>query len=487
MKKLLRLLLRLSFFAIIIIIGIMAVKTVGFTSKQIPVEPVEAVAIDDASIKRFAQAIQIPTTSRENEQDTAALLQLDTLIQTNYPRVDSMLEKRYFNELSLVFKWAGRNPNLSPILLMGHLDVVPIESPEKWSAEPFGGTVNDGYIWGRGAMDDKLSVFGILEAIEMLLQEDYLPERTVYLAFGHDEEISGANGAVAIAESFAKENIRFEYILDEGHLIVEDALPGLSAPLGMIGVAEKGYVTLNLTAELPEGGHSSMPPPETAVGVLSKAIVTLQENPFPSKIDGATRSLLQYAGPEMSFPYNALFANLWLTEGILKRVFTAAPSSSAMVRTTTAPTVIAGGVKDNVLPTSASAKINFRILPGETMETVQQYVERTISDNRITVTAETEFGENPSPISGDDTFGFLVIQKSMLEVFPGTVVAPALVIGATDSRHYQHLTDQVYRFQPIKIAKDDAKLFHGIDERVSVENYKQAIRFYRQLLLNSCK
>lgn len=487
MRKLLRLLFRLLFFAIIIIVGIMTVKTVGFTSRQIPVEPVEAIVIDDAPIERLAQAIQVPTVSRENEQDTAALLQLDTFIQTSYPLVDSMLEKRYVNELSLVFKWAGRNPNLTPILLMGHLDVVPIESPEKWSVKPFSGVIKDGYIWGRGAIDDKLSVFGILEAVEMLLQEDYLPERTVYLAFGHDEEISGTNGAVAIAESFAKANIRFEYALDEGHLIVEEALPGLSAPLGMIGVAEKGYVTLKLTAELPEGGHSSMPPRETAIGVLSKAIVTLQENPFPAKIDGATRSLLEYAGPEMSFPYNALFANLWLTEGILKKVFTATPSSSAMVRTTTAPTMVDGGVKDNVLPTSASAKINFRILPGETMETVQRYVERTINDERITVTADAEFGANPSPISGDDTFGFLVIQKSMLEIFPGTIVAPALVIGATDSRHYQELTDQVYRFQPIQIAKEDTKLFHGIDERVSVENYKQAIRFYRQLILNSCQ
>lgn len=484
MRKLLRLLFRLLFFAIIVIAGIMTVKTVGFTSKQIPIEPIEAIAIHDTPIQRFAQAIQIPTISH----DTAAFLALDTLIQTNYPLVDSLLEKRYVNQLSLVYKWAGHNPNLPPILLTAHLDVVPIESPEKWSVEPFGGVVKDGYIWGRGAMDDKLSVFGILEAVEMLLQEDYLPERTVYLAFGHDEEIGGKNGAIAIATSFAKENIRFEYIMDEGHLIVENALPGLNAPLGMIGVAEKGYVTLNLTAELEDGGHSSMPPKETAIGVLSKAIVTLQENPFPAKIDGATKNLLQYAGPEMSLPYKTLFANLWLTEGLLKSIFTNATSSSAMVRTTTAPTIVNGGVKDNVLPTSASAKINFRILPGETMETVQAYVTRKINDKRITVTADTsELGQNPSPISGNDTFGYLVIQKSMLEVFPGTVVAPALVIAATDSRHYQGLSEQVYRFQPIKIDKEDTKRFHGIDERIRVENYKQAIRFYRQLILNSCK
>lgn len=488
MKKLFRLILRLAIFAFIIIVGIATVKTVGFTSKQIPVEPVEPIAIPESAIEHLSKAVQIPTVSEENKVDTTALLNLDTLIQQAFPNVDSLLEKTYVNRFSLVYKWAGRNPKLPPVLLLGHMDVVPVESEAAWSVSPFSGEVHKGYIWGRGTMDDKLNVFGILEAAEMLLKEDYQPERTVYFAFGHDEEISGEYGAKAIAARFEQQGIRFEYVLDEGQLIIENALPGLDPPLGMIGVAEKGYVTLHLLAKQEEGGHSSMPPKETVIGVLSKAIVKLQTNPFPGKIDGATKGLLQHAGPEMNFPYNVLFANLWLSEGLLKNIFSGKPSSNALIRTTTAPTIIEGGVKDNVLPTSASAKINFRILPGETIESVTSYVQNIIDDPRVSVaTSKIEFGQNPSPVSDEGTFGFLVIQKSIREVFPETVVAPALVIGATDSRHYQSVSDQIYRFQPIQISLDDTKRFHGIDERISVENYKQAIRFYRQLILNSCK
>lgn len=488
MKRFIRLILRLAIFAFVIILGIATVKTVGFTSKQIPVEPVEPIAISDNAIEHFVKAIQIPTVSEENKVDTTALLDLDTLIQQAFLNVDSLLEKTYINRFSLVYKWAGRNPKLPPVLLMGHMDVVPVESEAAWSVPPFSGEVRDGYIWGRGTMDDKLNVFGILEAAEMLLTEDYQPERTVYFAFGHDEEIGGEHGAKAISAMFEQQGIQFEYVLDEGQLIIEKALPGLDAPLGMIGVAEKGYVTLHLLVKLEEGGHSSMPPKETAIGILSKAIIKLQESPFPGKIDGATKGLLQHAGPEMNFPYKVLFANLWLTEGLLKKIFSGKPSSNAVIRTTTAPTIIEGGVKDNVLPTSASVKINFRILPGESIESVTKFVQNTIDDPRVSVTtSQIEFGQNPSPISQESTFGFLVIQKSIREIFPGTVVAPALVVGATDSRHYQPVSDQIYRFQPIQISLDDTKRFHGIDERVSIENYKQAIRFYRQLIINSCK
>lgn len=488
MKKIFRLFLRLAIFAFVIIAGIATVKTVGFTSKQIPVEPVEPIAIPEEAVERLSKAVQIPTISEENKIDTAAFLKLDTLIRQAFPNVDSLLEKTYINRFSLVYKWAGRNPKLPSVLLMGHMDVVPVESESAWSVSPFSGEVREGYIWGRGTMDDKLNVFGVLEAAEILLKEDYQPERTVYFAFGHDEEIGGRHGALAIAEMFEKQGIRFEYVLDEGQVIVENALPGLDPPLGMIGVAEKGYVTLNLLAKLKDGGHSSMPPKETAIGVLSKAIVKLQENPFPGKIDGATKGLLQHAGPEMNFPYNVLFANLWLTEGLLKNIFSGKPSSNALIRTTTAPTIIAGGVRANVLPTLASAKINFRILPGETIESVTKYVQNTIDDPRVTVEIDNgDFGQNPSPVSDESTFGFLVIQKSIREIFPGTVVAPALVIGATDSRHYQSVADQIYRFQPIQISLEDTKRFHGIDERISIENYKQAIRFYKQLIFNSCK
>ncbi len=486
MRGLLRLLFRLFIFGIVMLIGVMTVKTLTFTSKQISIAPVAPIALDDATVDRLSQAIQLSTISQTNQIDTLAFLQLDTLTQRSFPRIDSLLEKNYINRFSPVFKWQGKNPNLLPVLLLAHLDVVPIEDSTTWEMPPFSGAVKDGFIWGRGTLDDKISAFALLESVEQLLQEDYQPERTLYLAFGHDEESSGRNGALSIANWFKQQNIRFEYILDEGLVILEKALPGLDPPLAMIGVAEKGYTTLKLTVTLPEGGHSSMPPKESTIGILSKAITKLEDQPFPTKIDGASKGLLEHVGPEMSLPFKIIFANLWLTKGMLKWQFSQSPTSYALIHTTTAPTIIKAGVKDNVLPATAEAKVNFRILPGETLETVIAQVRHIIADDRVTVEEDpASFSDNPSKVSKTNPFGFLVIQKSIREIFPKVVVAPALVIGATDSRHYQEVSDNIYRFLPVQITNEDLSRIHGQNERVSVENYKNAIRFYRQLILNS--
>jgi len=267
--------------------------------------------------------------------------------------------------------------------------------------------------------------------------------------------------------------------------VIDDALPGLEQPLAMIGLAEKGYLSLELIARLPEGGHSSMPPAQTAVGVLSQAISQLQNNPFPAQIAGATRELFMYAGPEMNWPVRAVFANLWLTEGLLISQLSKTNTTAAMIRTTTAPTMVRAGVKDNVLPTEARAVINFRILPGETTETVINRVHRVIGDDRVTVAPLDSNIFNPAPVSETSTFGFQVIHKTIGQLYPEAVVAPSLVIGATDSRHYQEVALQTYRFRPIQLEQADISGIHGIDERISVANYEKSIQWYYQLLRNS--
>ena len=489
-RNIFRLFFRLFILGILVIAGIFTIKTIRFPSQQVSIEAVEKTPIADATLQRLAQAVQLPTVSSESKVDTTNYEKLDSFISKNYPLLDSLLQKEKINNFSYIYKWQGKKANLNPVLLAAHLDVVPVEesSLDKWQHPPFSGKIVDDAIWGRGTMDDKSSVFGILEAVSMLLAADYTPERTIYLAFGHDEEVSGVNGAQAIARELQRQNIEFEFVLDEGSLIVDNALAGLSQPLALIGIAEKGYTTLTLTANLEEGGHSSMPPAETAVGVLSKAIYTLQENPFPAKIDGAVKNMLEHIGPEMGTFNKVLFANLWLTEGLIIREFQKSPQSNALIRTTVAPTMLRGGVKDNVLPTRASAKINFRIIPGETVETVADYVRNTIADDRVIVApADEKMSQNPSAISGTESFGFQIIQTTIQQVFPQAVVAPSLVVAATDSRHYAALSRNIYRFQPIQIEKSETKRFHGINERLEVETYKNMIRFYRELILNASR
>ena len=490
MRRLRRLFLTLLLLVLLVFAGIFTVNTIQFSSLQIAVEPVEPAKISYDAIERLAAAVRIPTISYEDGLDTAAFLRFDTFLRKNYPLVDSLLERDSTRSFSHVLKWSGENARLSPILLLAHTDVVPVENSSqiRWQSPPFDGVVRSDFVWGRGALDDKSSVCGILEAVEMLLQVDYSPQRTGYIAFGHDEEIGGEHGAKAIAERFRQQNIEFEFVLDEGSLVVEDAFPGLTKPLALIGVAEKGYATFDLSVNLAEGGHSSMPPSGTAINLLSEALVRLKNNPPPAKIEGTVQAMFEHVGPEMSLFHKVIFANLKWTAPLVKWQMSQEPAPNAMLRTTLAPTLVSGGFKENVLPTRASAKVNCRILPGETVASVANFVRKTIDDERVVVKpSQGSQASEPPVVSGTATFGYQVIQATARQIFPKAVAAPSLVVGTTDSRHYQIVSKNIYRFQPVQVKKEDLKRFHGFDERIGVEQFRQAVRFYRQLILNACK
>ncbi len=487
MKKTLRFLISSLLIGIVILFGILTVNTLGFGSKQVPIAPVEEVAVDPEARVRLQQAIRIPTISLPEGIDTQAFYALDTFLQRSFPNVREQLEFKTINDFGRVYHWPGAQSKLEPILLLAHMDVVPTADSAAWDHPPFSGIIKDDYVYGRGTLDDKGSVMAILEAVEQLLKEGYQPQRSLYLAFGQDEEISGKKGAVSIAAQFDREGISFAYILDEGGLVLESAMEGLKAPLAMIGIAEKGYVSLKMSVQLEEGGHSAMPSSETAIGLLSTYINRLETNPFPSKLDGAVGALLDHVGPEMTFPLKMVMANRWLTEPLIRNLMAADNTSAAMVRTTTAPTMISGGVKDNVLPTEASATINFRILPGETTESVRERVLSLVNDERVKVEIlNPDFASDPSPVSDYGSFGFQVIQKTIQEIFPGAVVAPGLMIAATDARHYTAVSDNIFRFLPVMVTNEEIEGIHGSNERISIANYERSIRFYRQLILNSC-
>ncbi len=347
---------------ILVLIGIIAFNTIRFSSKQIQVEAAKKIEIGDEYIERLRRAIRIQNISFSDHIDSSAFRQMSTFLDTQFPRVDSLLEKKIFSEFSRLYYWPGKNAELKPILLMAHLDVVPIEEAtrENWTRPPFSADIHDGQIWGRGTLDDKGSVLSILESVEMLLADGYQPARGIYLAFGHDEEVSGKRGAAKISNYLKEQNINFEYVLDEGMVIVGGALPGLDKPVALVGISEKGYTTLKLTVQLEEGGHSSMPPAETAIEILSKAILQLRAHPFPANLEGPMQELINHVGPEMNLTNKAVFANLWLFEGILKGQLSKSNSANAIIRTTTAPTVFN---KLCVCLTPAIRGFNLPILP----------------------------------------------------------------------------------------------------------------------------
>ncbi|MEL7530027.1 MAG: M20 family peptidase [Bacteroidota bacterium] len=492
MKKLLAHISGFIAISLLLLIVTLVVKTVLFDSKQIAISPVEPRLGEVAAAERLAQAVRIPTNSWTSSRiDTPAFVAFIEYVEQTFPLVDSFLARELVNDYSLLYHWRGTDPNLEPILLMGHYDVVPVEeaSLPDWEQGPYSGLIEDGMIWGRGTMDDKMAVIGILETAERLLQEGFQPKRGLYFAFGHDEEVSGKRGAGTMSKMLAAQGVQLGFVLDEGGMTIQNAMSGLSKPLSVVGVAEKGYLSLTLTAKIADGGHSSMPAKETAVSVLSHAIVRLSENPLPSRLnDNLSRQMFDYLGPEMDFGTKMVFANRWLFSGILEDQLSADPKTNATIRTTTAPTMINGGVKDNVLPTEASAQVNFRLMPGDTKETVIAYLKGIISDERVSIEPYgASIYAEASPVSPTDAFGFKMIQQTIGEIMPESVVIPNLSVGATDARYYAELSDQIYRYSPMFVVSKDLTRMHGKNERLSVENYLRMIAFYDRLIRNSCE
>ncbi|HLG33340.1 MAG TPA: M20/M25/M40 family metallo-hydrolase, partial [Bacteroidia bacterium] len=346
----------------------------------------------------------------------------------------------------------------------------------------FSGALDSGFIHGRGTLDDKCGVLGLLEAVEYLLGKNFVPQRTIYFAFGHDEEVGGS-GAKKMAEWFFKKNIEAEFILDEGGSIVTDVIKEVKQPVALIGIAEKGYATVELSID-EESGHSSMPPPQTAIGILSSAIAKLEAHPFPSRYDGGTKGLFDFIAPEMNFTNRLVFANPWLFSPVIKNILSKKNSTNSGIRTTTAATIFNAGDKENILPHHASAIINFRILPGEKVEDIVTHVKNVIDDLRINITLKG-ISYNASNVSDVNSSGFTAISKSIREIFPTVITAPYLVVGTTDARHYGKVSKNIFRFIPLVLSNEDLKRIHGINERISVENYKDVIRFYVRLLENS--
>jgi len=474
---------------LVVLAAVTLERTVTFRSRQPQVAPVAVEPLDTAALaRRLAGALRFKTISFQdsNRFDAGEFEGLHRYLRDSFPKLHAALKLTKVNGYGLLYEWTGSDPGLAPVVLLAHQDVVPIEpgTEGRWTEPPFEGRIAGGYVWGRGALDDKGSLVGLLEAVEHLVAAGAKLRRTLYLAFGYDEEVGGRRGAGRIAELLATRNVHPEFVLDEGGGLATGFIAGIAVPVALVGIAEKGYVTVELTAQA-EGGHSSMPPTETAVGMLAAALTRLEHQQMPRAIRGPTAAMFDYIGPEMPFGPRLVMANRWLLGGILAAQFGATAYGNAMLRTTTAPTVLQAGVKENVLPSTARALVNFRILQGDSVGGVLEHVQRVVDNPRVGVRALAETVSNPSEVASADAAPFQDLARTVREVVPETVVTPWLVVGATDSRHYARLTHNVLRFAGAAIGKDDLRRVHGTDERVGVQAYANAVRIYIQLLKNA--
>uniref|UniRef100_A0A672N2T3 Probable carboxypeptidase PM20D1.1 n=1 Tax=Sinocyclocheilus grahami TaxID=75366 RepID=A0A672N2T3_SINGR len=409
-------------------------------------------------------AVKIPTVSfSASEQNTTALKEFDQLLRRVFPKIfsSSLVQHEMVGNYSHLLTVPGSEPDLEPYMLLAHIDVVPADEADGWDAPPFSAQELNGFIYGRGTIDNKQSVMGILQALEYLLEQGYTPRRSFYIGLGHDEEISGPQGAVNIVKLLKSRGVKLLYVLDEGLTIMDGVVDGLIGPGALIGVSEKGQATVKLSVSTPPG-HSSMPPRESSIGILASA-VTRQEKKY----------LLM------------VMSNLWLFSSLLSSVLEGQPDTNAFVRTTTAVTMFNSGVKINVMPAYAEAFVNFRIHSSQTLQEVLKLIKSTISDERVKV--EFVSGFDPLPISSydEDTFGYQIIKKTVHDIFPEVTVSPGICVGNTDSRHYTELSPDIYRFAPSWYKPGDSARFHGVNERISIQNYEEIVLFYFQLMQNS--
>ena len=443
---------------------------------------------DDAAAARFlanlSAAVRLPTVSSIEGVDAGVFGEFRAMLERAYPLVHSRLDRETIGTHTLLFTWRGSDPAVPPFLLMAHQDVVPVESGTEadWEHPPFSGTVVDGHLWGRGAMDDKASLIGILEAVEALLSEGFTPGPTIHVLLGHDEEVGGERGAAAVAARFGERGERFAFVLDEGGAVVSDVLPGVP-PLALLGVGEKASLDVEVTA-VGEGGHSSMPPAHTTVGRLALAVRAIEDNPMPARL-GAQRAFLETVARVMRGPRAVLLRNLDWTGRVVERVLAKTPHTNALIRTTAAATMIRGGVKSNLLPQEATAIVNFRILPGDTASAVLDHVRSVVGDG-IKVRA-VDFGatSDPAPPSSTDSTGYRLIASTIAETFPRVTITPWILLGATDSRYFAPVADGVYRFAPFTAAMSDLSRIHGTGERLAVADAGPAVAFYRRLIVRA--
>ncbi|MCD8081032.1 MAG: M20/M25/M40 family metallo-hydrolase [Bacteroides sp.] len=504
---------------LLVLIAIILIKTYMYPFSKEAFDPATQTAtefspvkpqLSEASIRRFAGGIRIPTVSTEVYEETnfAPFDTIKAYMPEVYPAVYEAMDTLTVNKYGLVFHWKGKDPARKPILFLSHYDVVPVlghdpvtqesvgeeifrpADPAKgpvtthstaWDYPPFSGAVADGRLYGRGTLDMKGMLFALLEAADALIGEGFVPEQDIWFAFGHDEEVGGRQGALQIAQYFKEQGLTFDAVYDEGGIIAapESLLKEVDQPMAVVGVGEKGFLTVRLKIK-GEGGHSSMPPQRSTLVMAAEIIEKLNTNQMPEHLIPPMEHFLDNIGGKMNFIARVAIANQWLLERELLRTLAKNPASNALIRTTTDITMAKGSDAANVLSSVAEVTVNFRILPGETVEDVMQHVQQQCKGYDVEI--EQVSVREPSGISPEDTRGFQVIGETIGTLYPGTIVTPYITVGGTDAYKYQIVSDRIYRLMPVYVNDYEVKTIHNENEHIELDNWARMIWYFREVM-----
>jgi carboxypeptidase PM20D1 len=472
---------------LLLLVAIVVVRTLTYKPKAgadlSQVKLAAPITIDNGkAAQHLAEAIRFQTVSHQDkaEDQAAEWEKLHAWLQTTYPNAHTAMTREVVAERTLVYTWPGSDPKLAPIVLMAHQDVVPVTpgTEDDWKFPPFDGVIAEGAVWGRGAIDDKGSLITLFEGLEVMAQQGFKPRRTIIIVSGHDEE-AGGSGAQAVAELFKSRGIKAQFVLDEGMAIISDN-PITNGQVALVGIAEKGYATLVVTAEA-VGGHSSAPPADSGgVLTLAKAVTDIAGSQFPMKLSGPGGMMMETLAPQGSFVTRMAMANRWLFEPLIIKQASATPAGAALLHTTIAPTMLKGSPKENVLPQDATAWINYRIAPGDTSDTVLARAKAAVGDLPVTFGWSRKPNE-PSPVSSTTSESWKMIAALAGDTAKAPV-APSLVTAGTDSRYLVGVASDVYRFQPMVFSMETIKMIHGTNEHMTLENLDRAVQFYARLV-----
>lgn len=483
MKKFIFILLTLAFTLLLIV----CLKTVihPFSRIEVPSTELEIPELKEKEISRLAKGLSIPTVSNPEYSKTnfQPFLTYLSFLKSAYPLVFSSFIESRVNQYGLVLHWPGKDPNLKPILFLAHYDVVPPGAESGWDQPAFSGNIAGSRIYGRGALDMKNVVHGLLDASERLLESRFQPERSVYFAFGHDEEVGGREGAVQIAKHFQSLGLEFDAVYDEGGVVAKQgSLPGINSDLAMIGVAEKGFLSARIKVK-GIGGHSSMPPLESAMGKAAKIMLRLETDQMKQRIIPPMEEFLDNVGGSMNFISRVAIANLWIFKPILLGQFSKSPATNAITRTTTALTMMKGSDGTNVLSPEVEFVVNFRLLPGDTVEDVRAHIQKATFGYEVEV-EEVSNTRNPSLVSSTKTHAYSHLSSTIKSLFPNTVITPYITIGGTDAFKYEIVSSNIYRFNPVVLDQEEQRSIHNQNEYISLENYRRSVFYYQKMIQN---
>jgi carboxypeptidase PM20D1 len=436
--------------------------------------------------QKLCGAVQCATISYNDstQTDWRAFDKLRDFLEDAFPNVHRKLKREIIGGHSLLFEWAGTDSTRLPVMLYAHQDVVPIETHEDdgWSHPAFGGEIADGYIWGRGTLDTKGLIIAMMEAAEQLLTAGFTPRSTIYFAFGHDEEVGGNYGAANIAKFLQARNVRLGMLLDEGLGVIQAAFSPTDPPVALIGMAEKGQANIELKVRA-EGGHSSAPPFETAIGTLSTAIGKLQVNPMSPRLTPLVIASLKSAAHLMDGKTRFAMRNVGLLKGQIIKALAKDPLTDILIRTKMTPTIINGGLKSNVLPKEVNAILNVRLLQGDSIESVLAHIHEVVGDTRVEVKVLPD-ANDPSPVTSSKTPEFAMLSSTIGDIYTGAVICPALMPAGTDSKNFTPICTNIFRFSPFSLPREESGRVHNHDERISLQSCNDLLAFYTLLFQN---